>query len=499
MPIAAALLTAVCERKLSPTFAEKPPSGHISSIGVITLLRFVIAGLGVWSASRRETAQFSQGAGLNVAAALIVAFAAVALGPTSEWVNKVRDAASGAIERWIGGFSKSFSAFDGVLVFATAPVMGVDQPKRLVLYGMLFGHLILIGTLGWQLPAPWGLLPRAFSIVAVVAIAGRWAWVEADRENPTLNRKYSGAQIRICFSNDLRDEALLGFMSLFVIVPRVLRQRHLADGGALFVISPEASVNDVLPWVRFFGGELAKATRVIVDLVFPAARLQALSSLQRSAKLKDMFYKDRTSDRLDPFANDSAFHQLAVAEDGGWRLVDDVPEPFWAYDKDRMEELAQRSDDGAISFVARAILERNAKRPPEQCLADEARHAKPDSRRLDFLVTRVRDERSVPLIEPLKLAYLHLNSNGKALGVRLQIVQIVGGSWSTTCAVGCFAPSCCPARRATRARKCDSRRFNRCCKLRCRATTKRRSGLFAGRRRPETMQRQRCSTLRLRW
>lgn len=472
LPIMAAMMSAVRERRLPLAYAERPPFGHISSIGVITLTLFVIviASLGAWSASHGETARISQGTGLAVVVGLIVAFGVVAVGPTSERLNKSFEALSSAIEGWFGWVSKAFSAFDAFLVFAVAPMMGADQPKRTVRYGLLFGHLILIGTLGWWLPPPWGLVPLFFSLVAVVAIARRWAWVEEDRENAMLNRKFSGPQIRIGFANDLRDEALLGFMSLFVIVPLALRQLHLADGGNLFLVSPEASVHDILPWVSFFGAELAKAvpfvdwaeiyqvkgsapismdeehvgnaqhavfaTRVIVDLVFLAALLQALSSLQRSAKLRDMFYKERTIDRLDPFAENAAFHGLAVAVEGGWKLVDDVPEPFWAYDEDRLEELAQREGDGSIQFVARAILDRNAARPPEQLLVDEARQGKPDSQRLEALIGRVRDERPEPSIEPLKLAHLQLNSGSRALGVRLQIVQIVGENWSAPGAVG---------------------------------------------------------------
>lgn len=481
LPIMTAALAAKREKKLPIAFNADPPYGHITSLGALTLVLFVviIAGLGLWSSSNGIDARISQNTGLGTVAGLVAAFFAVAVMPTSRRVNKALDAISKTLERWFGGVSKAFSAFDGMLVFALAPLLGATQPKRIPRYGLLFGHLIGLGVLGWLLPAPWGLIPLISAFIGVVAIARRWAWVEEDRENAMLNRQFSGEHIRIGFSNDLRDEALLGFMSLFVIVPLALRQLHIADGGHMFVINPSTNADDVWAWIGFFGAELAKAvpfvdwaeiyqvegaapismdeshvneaqhtvfaTRVIVDLVFLAALLQAISSLQRSAKLKAMFYDDRTIDRLDPFAEDDAFRELAVAtDDGGWKLIDKVPQPFWDYDEDRLEHLAQ-PEQGAIAFVAKAILERNRQRLPEELLADEARQETPDPAKLEALVGRIRDERIDPDIGQLKLAHLILNSDSKAWSVRAQIVQIIADNWRKEGAVAALCDMIIPS------------------------------------------------------
>ncbi|MGE0531906.1 MAG: hypothetical protein AB7G40_05280 [Hyphomonadaceae bacterium] len=481
LPMMTAALAARREKKLPIAFNPDPPYGHITSLGALTLVLFVliIAGLGLWSSSNGIDARISQNTGLGTVAGLVVAFFAVAIMPTSRRVSKALDAISKTLERWLGGVSKGFSAFDATLVFAVAPLLGATQPKRIPRYGLLFGHLIGLGVLGWLLPAPWGLIPLISAFVGVVAIARRWAWVEEDRENAMLNRQFSGDHIRIGFSNDLRDEALLGFMSLFVIVPLALRQLHIADGGHMFVINETTNADDVWAWIGFFGAELAKAvpfvdwaeiyqvegaapismdeshvgeaqhavfaTRVVVDLVFLAALLQAISSLQRSAKLKSMFYDDRTIDRLDPFAEDAAFRELAVAtEDGGWKLIDKVPQPFWDYDEDRLEHLAQ-PEEGAIPFVARAILERNRQRLPEELLADEARQETPDPAKLEALVGRIRDERVDPDIGQLKLAHLILNSDSKAWSVRAQIVQIIADNWRKDGAVAALCDMIIPS------------------------------------------------------
>jgi hypothetical protein len=300
------------------------------------------------------------------------------------------------------------------------------------------------------------------AFLAVLAVARRWAWVEEDRENAMLNRKFSGDHIRVGFSNDLRDEALLGFMSLFVIVPLALRQLHIADGGQMFTVSETSNVDDIFAWVSFFGTELAKAvpfvdwaeiyqvegaapismdetrvgeaqhvvfaTRVVVDLVFLAALLQAISALQRSAKLRAMF-NERSIDRLDPFAEDAAFRELAVMSEGNWRLVENVPEQFWTYDEDRLLELTGDMHPPAIRFVAQAIMERNAERPPDQLLVDEAMQSAPDPEKLDVIIGRIRDELTEPEISRLKLAHFYLNDGGHAWSARAQIVQIIADSW----------------------------------------------------------------------
>ncbi|MGD9724723.1 MAG: hypothetical protein AB7U76_26095 [Pirellulales bacterium] len=443
-PIAAAHAVARREKKLPLVFNAKPPYGHITSLGALTLLLFIllIAGIGLLTTIYGVNASISQNAGLSTVAGLIVAFGLVAVLPTSRRVNKALDAITETLEKSLGIVSKGFSAFDGVLVHSIAPVVGATQVKRIPRYGLLFGQLAALGWLGWLLPAPHGLFPLFAAFFGVLAVARRWAWVEEDRENAMLNRKFAGDHIRIGFSNDLRDEALLGFMSLFVIVPLALRQLHIADGGHMFVISETSSVDDVFAWVSFFGTELAKAvpfvdwaeiyqvegaapigmdethvgeaqhavfaTRVVVDLVFLAALLQAISALQRSAKLKTMFY-ERSIDRLDPFAEDAAFRELAVMSEGSWKLVEKIPEQFWTYDEDRLVELAGRADAPAISFVAQAIIDRNAERLPEQLLVDEAKQDPPDPEKLDLIIGRIRDERGEPDIGFLKLAHLHLN------------------------------------------------------------------------------------------
>ena len=459
-PLLSAVRDARVERLLPVRFNEHPPYGHISSLGAVTLILFVgvIAALGLWSAAHGVDATISHSTGLATVFGLAVTFGGVAVAPTSRRISKTIEGVTHAVERRLGWVSKAFSWLDAALVFAIAPVVGATQPERIPRYGLLFGHLALFALLGWFMPAPFGLLPLFWAFTAVTAIARRWAWVEEDRENAMLNRKFRGDHIRIGFSNDLRDEALLGFMSLFVIVPLVLRQLHMADHADMFVISSETNANDFWAWVSFFGSELAKAvpfvdwaeiyhvegaspismrnevgdaqhavfaTRVVVDLIFLAALLQAISSLQRSQKLRDMFYNERTLPCLEPFAETSAFRDLAERGDDGWRLIEKVPDPFWSYDEDRLEELALRGEDDPVGFVAGAILKRIAERAPEEALRDEARLTDADLKKLDELLERIREEQGAPQIQPLRQAQLYLNLSKRAGGSRVQIAEII--------------------------------------------------------------------------
>ncbi len=472
-PVAACWLEARSEHKLPIKPGGEPKHEHISGLGVISLVVFVmtIVGLGLWAASRANSAYISQGAGVIVIAGLAIAFALVALGPNVRAGDQlVRALAEAKVISRLGNF---VSRIDGVLVFAFAGAMGASQERGALRYGLLVGHLIPSAILGWFLPAPWGLVPLAWAFIGAMAVARRWAWVEEDRENAMLNRKFEGPHIKVGFAQDLRDEALLGFMSLFLLVPLALRQMHIAFGGNLFVINTGASADDLIAWMSFFGTELAKAvpfvdwaeiyqvkgdapihindasvgpaqhvvfaTRVIVDLVFLAALLQAISISQRAAKLKDMFYKDRTLNRLDPFTEAKAFKALVDGEKGYWVLREPIPEPFLAYDEDRLEELQIKHENDVVGFAASELLRRNALRSPELLLVEEAKLAKPDADKLEDYIERIRAKREDLIIHDLKAAHYLLNEARTLRAVREEIVEIIGENWRNDGAVSALS------------------------------------------------------------
>ena len=222
------------------------------------------------------------------------------------------------------------SWLDTFLVRHVAPLTGATQVSKFV----ALPHLLLISIflpltfMGFSLPAPFGLVPIFFALLLAVSLGRRWAWVESDRETAMRLRSTKDKHIQIGFRNDLRDEALLGYLFLFILIPLALRQMQLWL-GAFGDSATEASLMD---WAAFFGTELAKAVpivdwadiygiqadlqnfntqgrfsqhlifgaRLMVDLVVIAALLQAFSIMQRNSSQMQLF-RDGQLDLLDPF------------------------------------------------------------------------------------------------------------------------------------------------------------------------------------------------------
>jgi hypothetical protein len=239
--------------------------------------------------------------------------------------------------------------------------------------------------MGYWLEPPWGLVPLAWGFLVAIAISRRWAWIETDRELAMLNRRFVCGHLRIGFAQDMRDEALLSFASLLILVPLARRQAQIAALGADFELfnTDMAAARDLSTWVGFFGTELAKAvpfvdwaevynvggadeglvrspiahhfvfaTRILVDLVFLAALLQALSISARNATQRGLFYEGQL-DRLDPFLEPREFRKLMRRGDKGALAPD--PErvaAFPEYDPIRLSELAGDDDRGRVFRAA---------------------------------------------------------------------------------------------------------------------------------------------------
>jgi hypothetical protein len=458
-PIAASWLQARLDKKLPVERNGEPNHKHISGLGVLTLVSSIVAIviLGVVTATQ---AYFTRDAGLIVVFGLTGAFLLVAVGPNLQAGD---DVVHSMREEWIvKKIGQVLSFFDALLVFAVAGGFGAGQRRFLLRYFILISHVLAAALLGWWLPAPIGLIPLAWGFVCALAIARRWAWVEEDRENAMLNRRFVGSHIKVGFDQDLRDEALLSYASLLFLVPLALRQAHLALHGHLFVVERTADINDFMVWLTFFGIELSKAvpfidwaeiyqvhgsaaihvddtsiglgqhvvfaTRVLIDLVLLATLVQAISVSQRAAKLKQMFYEDKTLDRLDPFTEEKAFRRLVTRDGDNFHLIDPVPEPFLGYDQGRLEDLAEQHGNDPAGIAATELLEKRQSRSPELLLLDEAKRPEPDSDKMLDLIDRIRgiDE---PAIHDLEAAHYFLNASGKLRGVREEIVKLIAQKW----------------------------------------------------------------------
>lgn len=231
------------------------------------------------------------------------------------------------------------SWLDSGLVRLVAPLSGATQkglPHLLVIF-----ILLPLTALGFVLAAPWGLVPIAIGMLLVAALGRRWAWVEEDRETASRLLKTDAREIQIGFDNDLKDEALLGYAFLFVLVPLSLHQLWGWQRDAFEPVEGADVSNAFFAWLSFFGAELAKAvpfvdwweiyqvdlkrpiepsetsalgkhltflSRAMVDLVIMAALFQAIGIWQRN-RTQQRLYDAGQIDAFDPFLEEQFFKE----------------------------------------------------------------------------------------------------------------------------------------------------------------------------------------------
>lgn len=393
---------AINDGQLAPRTGAEPKYEHVSGWSALLLLGIValIALLVTWAAdstdaNRRIHAEW----GTWVVVGLSIAFIAVAASPLvprflrrtslDRVLAPLGKIANTPIE-WISG---GLSSVDGVLVFAVANGVGTSRPNIFVRYLVLLSVIATCAVLGYYWMAPWAFIPIAWGFIVAFSVSRRWSWIEQDRELAMLNPTLSQAYIRVGFAQNLRDEALVVFLSMFLLVPLALRQAQLlfdAQGLQLFTIPNASDVNDLWMWISFYGTELAKAvpfvdwaevyhvegdapieaqteyalhaiflTRVLIDLVFLAALLQAISSGARDAQQRDLFYKKGAIKRLDPFAEPEALRSLVrKSSSGEWESIGERFDEFPKYDEDRLVELSA-STEARIARAADLLLKRD--------------------------------------------------------------------------------------------------------------------------------------------
>lgn len=424
IPLGVSWWKALADKKL-PTSRNDPPPNHISGWSVISLAFAVsiIVVLATWAATSDATKETINAEwGIGVTFGLAAAFIFAALAPS--WDLEVR--ARGLLTL-LGVIVKPFglllSFIDSILVYPVACSAGAALRPWYLRYFVLFGVLAPSAYIGFWLTPPWGAIPIAWAFIVAISMSRRWTWVEDDRELAMLNRRFVGAHLRIGFQQDLRDEALLSFMSMFFLVPLALRQAQLAALDyqfELFELDRAGALN-IMTWIAFFGSELAKAapfvdwaevyhvggsddsivksaiaqhfvfaTRVLVDLVFLAALLQALAISARNAKQRALFY-DGTLNRLDPFIEPKEFRKLTCYKNG--ELVENKPEvdKFPPYDPVRLVELSGRGQREAMRVAAQAL---RAKQGGADSVALhmklEERAAQQDAAAIDEVINAIR-------------------------------------------------------------------------------------------------------------
>lgn len=468
IPFLAAWRRAVVDGRLPATPMGQPKHDHITGWGFLALafVVTVIVALAAWAASDADAdKQINSEWGVIVVFGLAIAFVLAAILPLignalGPGVVKTLGSVLAPLNWAAKPFGAILSFLDSILVFAVAGGAGAAQPWLLVRYFFLTCSILPCALLGYWLPEPWGLVPIAWGFVVAISISRRWAWIEDDREIYMLNRRYNGAHVRVGFAQDLRDEALLSFMSMFFLVPLALRQAHLwcaAQGAPLFEIDPQAQIN-LLDWIGYYGTELAKAvpfvdwaeiyqvegaapieansaearhavfaTRVLVDLVFLAALLQALSISARNAKQMDLF-RAGVMDRLDPFIEPREFRRLVHKDETGqWAIQEKAVADFPKYDAIRLAELSA-PEHHPISIAAKALRRRDGSddsaRFHEQLL-ERAFHKKKDADAIDEVLTAIRMTDAAVEADELDRARIELNNKRAMNGVRENIARLI--------------------------------------------------------------------------
>lgn len=463
-------------RRDDPQTDGRPTYRHISGTAALWLVGFVvmITAISGWATMLEYKPAISGIFGVGIIGLLLVLFFWFAT--RSYKPGRPKDAADFGQRGLFGRIGRLFSILDSWLVFPVANAAGLALDQTWQRHVVLIGTLLPVGILGWYLPSPLSFIPLFWAFTIILGVARQWAWVEDDREVAMLNRSFDEAHLRIGFAQDPRDEALIGFAAMLLIIPVALRAVFLSVEPQLAYQAVENAGlslvdHSYFDWMSLFGTELAKAVpfvdwaeifrvegqpfvvldhdnsayqwiifsmRVLVDLVLLAALIQAISIVSRTAKQKQMFFEDGTLSRLDPFVEPLEFRHLARGRPGDWRLRNsDEFEAFPIYSEDHLEVLAlptvaaedeadiSGTEHSAIRFVARCLQVRDEARPPEYLLDLHVRRKEPVEDTWSRLFNAI-DTKTEPIdLDRVIRVHEYLNRVGKLVDLRKDLVRLI--------------------------------------------------------------------------
>lgn len=474
LPVIFCWRRAIRDNQLPARNGLEPQYEHVNGWSAIFLFVVVVLiGVIVWWASQgdEENQRIHSQWGIWVVLGLTIAFVIVAAAPLVPRTIRILrlEKSATALSQFFNApvdiVGRFLSVVDSMLVFAIANSAGTNRKNFFLRYGLLLSVIGACAVLGYYWPPHLAFLPIAWGFLVAFAVSRRWAWIEQDRELAMLNSTISQAHIRVGFSQNLRDEALVAFLSMFLLVPLALRQAQILsqdNGIELFTVA-SADVDSVTAWIAFYGTELAKAvpfvdwaeiyhvegaasivaesdysqhavflTRVLIDLVFLAALLQAISSASRDAQQRDLFYRKQSIHRLDPFTEPDAFRELVRKNaEGKWQAYSDKFDAFpRLYDPNRLVELTA-SQDERVAAAATFLRERDGvgNDPHYQLSASAAeRDVKPD----DILPILDAIENAGAVRNPYQLALARRRLLGRRnmRPVRARIVAMIAQSQS---------------------------------------------------------------------
>ncbi len=350
------------------------------------------------------------------------------------------------------------SGIDIGLVHLIAPLAGATLRNWYSRYAILLGHIGTGTTFAWFASPPLGFAGILWALACSFSIARRWAWIENERQR---RLKAAGREVedrRISIAEDLRDEAVWGLILLVVVLPIGMRQFSMLPGASEAFLVRGGVENDPFAWMGFFGVELLKAlpfidwadiygargdtristdsalamhavfaARVIIDLVFLATLLQAVSVSVALSRHKNRFLSgDPEITVLDDRIERGEIARLAKRRNGNWEYRSEI-EKYARYDSTRLSRLRLRCKEGTRLQAALIEIFRIAKlefEPPGEQLVDIARDLRPDQRALGSALDLVRQEGHYDLAYLAEARRL-LNWKRDLEPHRLAIVQLI--------------------------------------------------------------------------
>ena len=336
------------------------------TVGGIGLLAWLAAG---WS----QGEGLRNVVGIGIAAFVVSLFTIVIFLDWIAEMRPVRAAARGlrGISRRMGWLAAFYNAIDTALVRIGAHVAGTEHHKTRSRYVILGGTLGSLAIMAWQLPAPFGLIPAIMGFILAFSVSRLWSWVEEDRNLASITRFNPETPKRIGFREDFRDETLLGFIFVLILVPISLMQ---ADSSQLFgqPLFKGEGKSDLSVWFGYFGFELAKAlpvvdwadiyrlqpgkdllqpagtigmhavfaARVMVDIALIASLLQAISIATRNRQQKALYAAGHIT-RLDELVEKEELARATIRRRTEWYKG---PVDFRRYDETRLKEIYSSTD-----------------------------------------------------------------------------------------------------------------------------------------------------------
>ncbi|MCA9260816.1 MAG: hypothetical protein KDA61_16495, partial [Planctomycetales bacterium] len=389
---------------------------------IVTVLVALIVITAYWVGSFPKDPSLGVSLGVGIFVLVISLFVVVLC---IDWLSETKAA------RWAGQKLSSLAkpghylaAFydwiDSGLVYIGAHVAGADHFRATSRYSVLSVTLLALVLMGWFLPPPYGVAPVLLGFVLAFSISRLWSWVEEDRNLASITQFSPKAPRRVGFREDFRDETLLGFIFVLLLIPVGIMQVHQSElfGGPLFNnVDPSKPIpaDNYVVWLGYFGFELAKAlpivdwadiyhlgpgsdsitpirplgmhavfaARALVDLLLIAALLQAIGIASRNRQQKFLYARGQIN-RLDELVEKreiaKAIRHTAVTPASGGkttfelgRLADSEFVNFRVYNEGRLRELFIKSDPADIirDFIAQIFAERGVKPAPAMVIVQD--------------------------------------------------------------------------------------------------------------------------------